>query len=55
MVTALIHPSAEYMQIYILLGLSLAAIAGIAYISLAPSRKLMKVTFDDVEDDTDGP
>ena len=42
------------MQIYICLGLALAIIAGIVYMSLASSPKQIKVTFNDVEDDTTG-
>jgi len=45
---ALKQPSGEHMQIYVCLGLALAIIAGIVYMSFG--EKQIKVTLDDVDD-----
>jgi len=47
--TALKQPSAEHMKIYICLGLAIAVIAGIVYMSLTPTKQL-NVTLDGLVD-----
>jgi len=51
LIEALKNPSSEHMQIYICLGLALAVMAGVVFISLAPQKQI-KLTLDNVIDES---
>lgn len=48
---AIKNPSSEYLQIYIGLGLVLAAIAGIVFMAFGGKQETLKVTIDDIPAD----